>query len=159
MKLSTRGRYAVMAMADIANMSSDDPVTLSEIAERQEISLAYLEQLFAKLKKWSLVESVRGPGGGYVLARAAEEIRIADIVMAVDEGLSVTRCEQFSPKGCVGGTRCLTHDLWEELGRQIHVFLAAVSLSDVVHKRVLGMAAPVARPSTGDVAPERALEA
>ena len=159
MKLSTRGRYAVMAMADIAHRGTEDPVTLSEIAESQEISLAYLEQLFAKLRKWSLVESVRGPGGGYVLARPAEEIRIADIVMAVDEALSVTRCEQHSPKGCVGGTRCLTHDLWEELGRQIHVFLAAVSLSDVVEKRVLGMAAPVTRPAAAGPAPERALEA
>lgn len=147
MKLSTRGRYAVMAMADIAHYSRAKPVSLSDIAERQDISLAYLEQLFAKLRRGALVESVRGPGGGYLLARAAEEIRVADIIMAVDEPLKVTRCEEFSPKGCVGGTRCLTHDLWEELGRQIHVFLAAVSLADVVNRRVLGLAAPVCSPA------------
>lgn len=149
MKLSTRGRYAVMALADIAHHSSGKPVSLGDIASRQDISLAYLEQLFAKLRKGALVESVRGPGGGYKLARQAAEIRIADIVMAVDEPLKVTRCEEYSPKGCVGGTRCLTHDLWEELGRQIHVFLAAVSLADVINKRVLGMAASVVSPAAG----------
>lgn len=148
MKLSTRGRYAVMAMADIAHHSTGAPVSLSDIAERQDISLAYLEQLFAKLRKGALVDSVRGPGGGYLLAREAQDIRVADIIMAVDEPLKVTRCEEFSPKGCIGGVRCLTHDLWEELGRQIHVFLAAVSLADVVNKRVLGMAAPVVAPAT-----------
>ncbi len=148
MKLSTRGRYAVMAMADIAHHSTGAPVSLSDIAERQDISLAYLEQLFAKLRKGALVDSVRGPGGGYLLAREAQDIRVADIIMAVDEPLKVTRCEEFSPNGCIGGVRCLTHDLWEELGRQIHVFLAAVSLADVVNKRVLGMAAPVVAPAT-----------
>ena len=156
MKLSTRGRYAVMALADIAFHSTGEPVTLGDIAQRQDISLAYLEQLFAKLRKGELVESVRGPGGGYKLARAAEDIRVADIVMAVDEPLKVTRCEEFSPKGCIGGTRCLTHDLWEELGRQIHVFLAAVSLADVVNKRVLGMSAPVSSPSVSVAAPQHA---
>lgn len=156
MKLSTRGRYAVMALADIAHHSSGEPVTLGEIAARQDISLAYLEQLFAKLRRGALVDSVRGPGGGYKLARAADDIRIADVIMAVDEPLKVTRCEEFSPKGCVGGTRCLTHDLWEELGRQIHVFLAAVSLADVVNKRVLGMAAPVVSPAAGQPADRRA---
>lgn len=147
MKLSTRGRYAVMALADIAHNSSGEPVTLGEIAGRQDISLAYLEQLFAKLRRGALVESVRGPGGGYRLARSADDIRVADIIMAVDEPLKVTRCEEYSPRGCVGGTRCLTHDLWEELGRQIHVFLAAVSLADVINKRVLGMSAPVVSPA------------
>ena len=93
MKLSTRGRYAVMALADIAHNSSGEPVSLGDIAERQDISLAYLEQLFAKLRKGALVDSVRGPGGGYRLSREPEEIRIADIVMAVDEPLKVTRCE------------------------------------------------------------------
>ena len=157
MKLSTRGRYAVMAMADIAHHSSGEPISLSDIAERQDISLAYLEQLFAKLRKGAIVDSVRGPGGGYLLARPAEDIRVADIIMAVDEPLKVTRCEEFSPKGCVGGVRCLTHDLWEELGRQIHVFLAAVSLADVVNKRVLGMAAPVVAPSAGAQTADRAV--
>ncbi len=143
MKLSTRGRYAVMAMADIAHYSAGDPIPLAEIAERQNISLAYLEQLFLGLRKGGLVDSVRGPGGGYRLARPADEIRIADIVFAVDESLKVTRCDDSSPMGCLPNGRCLTHDLWEELGRQIHIFLASVSLGDVINKRVLGLAQPV----------------
>lgn len=144
MRLSTKGRYAVMAMADLAGHEGGTrPVSLAEIAKRQEISLSYLEQLFAKLRKGGLVKSVRGPGGGYRLSRPAAEMRIADIVLAVDEPLSATRCEPGSPKGCTGTTtRCVTHDLWEELGRQIHVFLASVSLADVVERRVLGRAKP-----------------
>lgn len=142
MKLSTRGRYAVMAMADLASREARaGPVSLGEIAESQEISLSYLEQLFAKLRKGGLVVSVRGPGGGYRLSRAAGELRVADIILAVDEPISTTRCQAGSPKGCTGtSARCLTHDLWEELGRQIHVFLSSVSLADVVEKRVLGTA-------------------
>jgi Rrf2 family iron-sulfur cluster assembly transcriptional regulator len=141
-KLSTKGRYAVMAMADLASRETKaGPVSLGEIAESQEISLSYLEQLFAKLRKGGLVVSVRGPGGGYRLSRAPSELRVADIILAVDEPISTTRCKAGSPKGCTGTTaRCLTHDLWEELGRQIHVFLASVSLADVVEKRVLGCA-------------------
>ncbi len=142
MRLSTKGRYAVMAMADLAaNDGGAKPVSLAEIARRQEISLSYLEQLFAKLRKGDLVKSVRGPGGGYRLARPAGELRIADIILAVDEPITATRCREGSPKGCTGtGGRCVTHDLWEELGRQIHVFLSSVSLADVVEKRVLGRA-------------------
>ncbi|HEV2562298.1 MAG TPA: Rrf2 family transcriptional regulator [Rhizomicrobium sp.] len=142
MKLSTKGRYAVMAMADLAaHDGGAKPVSLAEIARRQEISLSYLEQLFAKLRKGNLVKSVRGPGGGYRLARPAGELRIADIIIAVDEPISATRCKEGSPKGCTGTSgRCVTHDLWEELGRQIHVFLSSVSLADVVEKRVLGRA-------------------
>lgn len=142
MKLSTKGRYAVMAMADLAaNDGGAKPVSLAEIARRQEISLSYLEQLFAKLRKGNLVKSVRGPGGGYRLARPAGELRISDIILAVDEPISATRCREGSPKGCTAaGGRCVTHDLWEELGRQIHVFLSSVSLADVVEKRVLGRA-------------------
>lgn len=142
MRLSTKGRYAVMAMADLAAQETpSSPVSLAEIAKRQEISLSYLEQLFAKLRRGQLVKSVRGPGGGYRLARPADEIRVADIIVAVDEPLTATRCESGSPKGCTGtSSRCVTHDLWEELGRQIHVFLASVSLADVVEKRVLGRA-------------------
>lgn len=142
MKLSTKGRYAVMAMADLASREAKaGPVALCEIAESQEISLSYLEQLFAKLRKGGLVVSVRGPGGGYRLSRAPGELRVADIILAVDEPISATRCKPGSPKGCTGtNARCLTHDLWEELGRQIHVFLASVSLADVVEKRVLGSA-------------------
>ncbi|HEX4080602.1 MAG TPA: Rrf2 family transcriptional regulator [Rhizomicrobium sp.] len=142
MKLSTKGRYAVMAMADLARRQPEcGPVSLGEIAESQEISLSYLEQLFAKLRKGGLVVSVRGPGGGYRLSRAASELRVADIILAVDEPITATRCKPGSPKGCTGTTtRCLTHDLWEELGRQIHVFLSSVSLADVVERKVLGRA-------------------
>jgi Rrf2 family transcriptional regulator, iron-sulfur cluster assembly transcription factor len=143
-RLSTKGRYAVMAMADLAgHEGATRPVSLAEIAKRQEISLSYLEQLFAKLRKGGLVKSVRGPGGGYRLSRPATDVRIADIILAVDEPMTATRCEAGSPKGCTGTTtRCVTHDLWEELGRQIHVFLSSVSLADVIEKRVLGRAKP-----------------
>ncbi|WP_439580335.1 Rrf2 family transcriptional regulator [Elioraea sp.] len=145
MRLSTRGRYAVMAMADLAARTlqapNGKPVTLAEIAARQGISLSYLEQLFGRLRRAGLVLSARGPGGGYRLAYPAAETRIADIVLAVDEPIRATRCAIGSPKGCLGGrSRCLTHDLWEELGNQIHLFLASVSLEDVVAKRVLGRA-------------------
>jgi Rrf2 family iron-sulfur cluster assembly transcriptional regulator len=141
-KLSTKGRYAVMAMADLASRTADaGPVSLGDIAGRQDISLSYLEQLFAKLRRGGLVISVRGPGGGYQLSRPASELRVADIILAVDEPISATRCKTGSPKGCTGtASRCLTHDLWEELGRQIHVFLSSVSLADVVERRLLGRA-------------------
>jgi len=152
MRLSTKGRYAVMAMADLAGHvpgSSDPsgtetkPVALADIAERQDISLSYLEQLFAKLRRSGLVTSVRGPGGGYRLSRPSTELRIADIIVAVDEPIAATRCKTGSAKGCTKtGARCVTHDLWEELGQQIHVFLSSVSLADVVEKRVLGRARP-----------------
>jgi Rrf2 family iron-sulfur cluster assembly transcriptional regulator len=141
MRLSTRGRYAVMAMVDLAKHSAGRPVCLGEIAERQEISLSYLEQLFAKLRKTGLVKSVRGPGGGYLLAFPAGETRIADIILAVDEPIRATRCSPGSPAGCkLDKSRCLTHDLWEELGNQIHLFLSSVSLADVCERRVLGAA-------------------
>ncbi len=144
MRLSTKGRYAVMAMADLAgNEGASKPVSLAEIAKRQEISLSYLEQLFAKLRRGGLVKSVRGPGGGYRLSRPSGEVRIADIILAVDEPITATRCHPGSPMGCTGtATRCVTHDLWEELGRQIHVFLSGVSLADVVEKRILGRTRP-----------------
>jgi Rrf2 family iron-sulfur cluster assembly transcriptional regulator len=143
-RLSTKGRYAVMAMADLAgHEGATRPISLAEIAERQEISLSYLEQLFAKLRRGGLVRSVRGPGGGYRLSRQAVDVRVADIILAVDEPISATRCKSGSPIGCTGTTtRCVTHDLWEELGRQIHVFLSSVSLADVVERRVLGRAQP-----------------
>jgi len=141
MKLSTKGRYAVMAMADLANVTHDRPVALALIAERQEISLSYLEQLFARLRRAEIVRSVRGPGGGYRLARPADDIRVSDIILAVDEPIQTTRCQPGSPEGCRRNkSRCLTHDLWEELGRQIHLFLSAISLADVCAGRVLGAA-------------------
>ena len=135
MKLSTKGRYAVMAMADLAHHSNGRPVALAEVADRQEISLSYLEQLFGRLRRGGLVSSVRGPGGGYMLARSAGEMRIADIILAVDEPIKATRCTPgcHSHKG-----RCLTHDLWEELGNQIYLYLSSVTLADVCERRVLG---------------------
>jgi Rrf2 family iron-sulfur cluster assembly transcriptional regulator len=138
-KLSTKGRYAVMAMVDLARCGNGHPVSLSEIAEREEISLPYLEQLFAKLRRSGLVKSVRGPGGGYLLARDADDTRIADIIVAVDEPLHAVRCKPGAAIGCRGDrSRCLTHDLWEELSNQIHLFLSSVSLGDVCARRVLG---------------------
>jgi len=140
-KLSTRGRYAVMAMVDLARHGEGRPVSLAEIAERQEISLSYLEQLFAKLRKGGLVRSVRGPGGGYLLAQHRDETRIADIILAVDEPIHAVRCTPGEAIGCRGDrSRCLTHDLWEELSNQIHLYLSSVSLGDVCEKRVLGTA-------------------
>jgi Rrf2 family transcriptional regulator, iron-sulfur cluster assembly transcription factor len=139
MRLSTKGRYAVMAMVDLAQHSGGDPVSLAEIAERQEISLSYLEQPFAMLRKSGLVKSVRGPGGGCLLANNRSETRVADIILAVDEPIRATRCAPRAPVGCRGNrTRCLTHDLWEELGNQIHLFLSSVSLADVCEHSVLG---------------------
>jgi Rrf2 family transcriptional regulator, iron-sulfur cluster assembly transcription factor len=137
-RLSTKGRYAVMAMCDLAQHSGG-PVALAEIAERQEISLSYLEQLFAMLRKAGLVKSVRGPGGGYLLGYDCGEIRVADVILAVDEPIRATRCAPGAPVSCRGNhTRCLTHDLWEELGNQIHLYLNSVSLADVCERRILG---------------------
>ena len=133
MKLSTKGRYAVMALVDLAAQESALPVTLADIADRQEISLSYLEQLFAKLRRGGLVKSVRGPGGGYLLARPAAETRISEIILAVDEPIRATRCTPGQPFGCRSNkSRCLTHDLWEELGNQIYLYLSSVTLADVV---------------------------
>lgn len=141
MKLSTKGRYAVMAMVDLASYADDKPVALADVAERQDISLSYLEQLFGKLRKAGLVNSVRGPGGGYLLAYGPDDTRVSDIIVAVDEPIQTTRCTPGSPTGCQADrARCLTHDLWEELGNQIHMYLSSVSLQDVVDKRVLGTA-------------------
>jgi Rrf2 family transcriptional regulator, iron-sulfur cluster assembly transcription factor len=145
MKLSTKGRYAVMALADIALHASRGPVALATVAERQDISLDYLEQLFLKLRKAGLVDSARGPGGGYRLARDAEDIRISEIVLAVDEPLQVTRCIGDAIEGCTHGEKCLTHDLWSALGRQIYGFLSAVTLGDVVNRRNLALQASIRR--------------
>lgn len=134
-----------MAMADLAARQTDggaepEPVSLAEIAQAQLLSLAYLEQLFGSLRRAGLVASARGPGGGYRLARPAAAIAVADIVDAVDEPIRATRCDEGSP-GCLAGQRCLTHDLWFELGAQIRLFLAHTSLADVVAGQVLGRAA------------------
>ena len=138
MRLSTKGRYAVMAMADLARRQSDAvrAVALADIATRQEISLSYLEQLFARLRRKGLVQSSRGPGGGYRLAREATQTSIADIVHAVDEPLRATRCAERG-KGCMlKGERGLTHDLWADLGDRIEDYLGSVSLADVVSGRL-----------------------
>ena len=114
-------------------------MALADVADRQDISLSYLEQLFGKLRKAGLVKSVRGPGGGYLLAHGPTDTRVADIIMAVDEPIQTTRCTPGSPQGCQADrARCLTHDLWEELGNQIYLYLSSVSLEDVVEKKVLG---------------------
>ena len=160
MRLSTKGRYAVMAMVDLANHSQGNPVALADIAERQEISLSYLEQLFARLRKGGLVKSVRGPGGGYLLAFPAESTRISDIILAVDEPIRTTRCSLGSPSGCrVNRSRCLTHDLWEELGNQIHRYLSSVTVADVCERRVLGSSRlPAAEPADAQPGQELAAE-
>jgi Rrf2 family iron-sulfur cluster assembly transcriptional regulator len=152
MQLSTRGRYAVMAMVDLAMRQTlgceCGPICLAEIAARQKLSQAYLEQLFGKLRRAGLVDSARGPGGGYRLARSSDAMPIADIIAAVDEPIHATRCESGSA-GCIEGVgdegpiRCQTHDLWDELGRQIQLFLQGVTLADVVAGRVLGRAVPL----------------
>ena len=129
-----------MAMVDLAGCQDRGPVKLADIAERQELSLSYLEQLFARLRRAGLVRSVRGPGGGYLPCRGRAEVTIADIVMAVDEPIRATRCTIDDGPGCRSDNRrCQTHDLWEELGNQIYLFLNTVTLEDVLHGRVAGM--------------------
>lgn len=133
MRLTTRGRYAVTAMLDLALHSQSRPVSLAEIAERQTISLSYLEQLFSRLRKAGLVDSVRGPGGGYLLVGQADLVCVADIIKAVNESIDSTNC---GGKGdCQGGSICLTHNLWDDLSRQINDFLSGISLADLVAKR------------------------
>lgn len=139
MKLNAKGRYAVMAMADLAMMKGDGPTSLAEIASRQHISLSYLEQMFARLRRGELVRSVRGPGGGYMLARGAGEITIADIVGAVSDVVGPRRCRPTDPASCRGSSeRCLTHDLWEQLDQRIGAYLGSVTLEDVCSGRVAG---------------------
>jgi Rrf2 family transcriptional regulator, iron-sulfur cluster assembly transcription factor len=136
-KLSTKGRYAVMAMVDLARHAQAKPVSLSDIASRQEISLSYLEQLFARLRRAELVKSVRGPGGGYRLAKTSADTRVSEIILAVDEPIKATRCTEMGAAGCrADRSKCLTHDLWEELGNQIHSFLSSVSLHDVLERKL-----------------------
>lgn len=127
-----------MALADLASQGRPGPVTLYDIAERQDISLSYLEQLFAKMRRRDLVKSVRGPGGGYLLARDPSEMPISDIVLAVDEPAAGSRCTPTQPMNCRDSeVRCLTHDLWEELGNQMYSYLSSVTLEDVIKQRIL----------------------
>ncbi len=133
MRLTTKGRYAVTAMLDLAIHHDRGPVTLADIANRQGISLSYLEQLFAQLRKRGLVRSFRGPGGGYRLGRPAVEIAVVDVIGAVDESVDATRCGGM--ENCQGDARCLTHDLWHDLSKQIHDFLGGIDLGQLVERR------------------------
>lgn len=133
MRLTTKGRYAVTAMLDLALNAGQGPVCLGDISRRQEISLSYLEQLFARLRRRGLVTSVRGPGGGYRLRRAPGQIHIAQIIDAVDETYEATACEGRG--GCQRvGEICITHDLWDDLSQQIHAFLSAITLAELVDR-------------------------
>jgi Rrf2 family iron-sulfur cluster assembly transcriptional regulator len=132
MKLTTKGRYAVTAMLDLALRYDKGAVTLADIAKRQGISLSYLEQLFAKLRRSGLVDSVRGPGGGYTLAMEPAKISVAEIIVAINENIDATRCG--GEKNCHGDETCLTHQLWEDLSIRIHEFLNGITLGDLVTK-------------------------
>jgi Rrf2 family iron-sulfur cluster assembly transcriptional regulator len=130
MRLTTKGRFAVTAMLDLALNGGSGPVTLAGISQRQSISLSYLEQLFGKLRRHTLVESVRGPGGGYTLAREPDKLSVADIVTAVDEPLDATQCG--GKENCQEERRCMTHDLWATLNEKMYEYLDSVKLSDLV---------------------------
>ncbi|HAF53642.1 MAG TPA: Fe-S cluster assembly transcriptional regulator IscR [Thauera sp.] len=134
MRLTTKGRFAVTAMIDLASRQADGPVTLAGIAERQKISLSYLEQLFGKLRRHDLVSSVRGPGGGYRLARDIAAITVADIIIAVDEPLDATQCG--GKENCHDAHRCMTHDLWANLNKRMYAYLDSVTLDALVNRRV-----------------------
>jgi len=139
MRLTTKGRFAVTAMVDLAMRQTRGPVTLAAISERQHISLSYLEQLFGKLRRRKLVSSVRGPGGGYRLAQPMQSITVADIVIAVDEPLDATQCG--GKENCADDKRCMTHELWATLNKKMHEYLSSVSLADLVAQQA---ARPVA---------------
>ncbi len=133
MRLTTKGRYAVTAMLDLALHAGSSPVALADISERQGISLSYLEQLFAKLRRKKLITSVRGPGGGYCLGRDTGDIGVADVIDAVDESVDATRCQGTG--GCHSGHTCLTHHLWCDLSEQIHTFLSGITLQDLMARQ------------------------
>ena len=135
MRLTAKGRYAVTAMLDLAVHDHRGPISLADISDRQGISLSYLEQLFAKLRRQDLVESVRGPGGGYRLSRPADEIYVAQIVDSVDENVDATKCSGRAD--CQGGEKCLTHELWSDLSDQIHQFLNGIDLASLIEKRTV----------------------
>jgi Rrf2 family transcriptional regulator, iron-sulfur cluster assembly transcription factor len=138
MRLTTKGRFAVTAMIDLAMRQGRGPVTLSGISERQSISLSYLEQLFGKLRRHEIVESIRGPGGGYSLARRADKVTVADIIIAVDEPLDATLCgskDHCNGSGAENGGRCMTHDLWATLNEKMVDYLDSVSLQDLVDQQ------------------------
>ena len=133
MKLNTKGRYAVMALADIAKFDNSAPVSLRDISLRQGISLLYLEQIFSKLKKENLVQSIRGVNGGYILSKKPEQIKLANIFSAVQEDIKTVQCKKESKKGCNGKfTKCITHNLWDELENHINHFFEKKSLKDLI---------------------------
>lgn len=132
MRLSTKGRYAVTAMMDLAIHYGQGPVTLADISENQDISLSYLEQLFARLKKHNLVEGLRGPGGGYRLSRRPDAISVADVITAIGEGIDATLCA--GGEDCQDGEQCLTHELWSRLGQEIYDFLNGITLASFLEK-------------------------
>ena len=137
MKLTSKGRYAVMAMADLAKNKVKDPTSLAEISLRQGISLSFLEQLFLRLKKNDLVKSTRGPRGGYTLSRAPEEIKLLSIIQAVDEKIKTVKCKKSSKKGCNGKSiKCITHNLWDDLETHINKFFEDNTLNDILFKEV-----------------------
>tara|TARA_B100000700_G_C14937380_1_gene805057 strand:- start:519 stop:953 length:435 start_codon:yes stop_codon:yes gene_type:complete len=134
MKLTSKGRYAVMAMADLAKYKAQKPINLTEISLRQGISLSFLEQLFLKLKKNNLVVSARGPNGGYILSKEPSEIKLSSIINAVDEKIKTVKCKRESKKGCNGkAVKCITHDLWDELENHINTFFEKNTLKDIVY--------------------------
>ena len=139
MRLTTKGRYAVTAMLDLALHGDEGPVSLADISSRQDISLSYLEQLFARLRRQKLVVSVRGPGGGYRLSRGRDQVFISEVVDAVNESLDTTRCKNQGD--CQKGEKCLTHHLWSDLSDQIHGFLSEISLADLMKKREIQIVA------------------
>ena len=140
MKLTTKGRYAVMAMADLASFQNGKPVSLNDISLRQNISLSYLEQLFAKLKNGRLVKSVRGPSGGYILDKNPKEIKLSNIIFAVDEKVKTLNCKKDSKNGCNGkNTKCITHNLWDDLEQHINAFFENKSLSDLLKQNNRGV--------------------
>ena len=133
MKLTNKGRYAVMAMADLASYASNGPISLTEISIRQNISLAYLEQIFIKLKENKLVRSSRGASGGYILDKPASEIKLSNIIFAVDEEVKILKCKKSSKKGCTNrSTKCITHNLWDQLDQHINGFFEKIKLQDLV---------------------------
>ncbi|MBO1256496.1 Fe-S cluster assembly transcriptional regulator IscR [Alteromonas sp. 5E99-2] len=132
MKLTSKGRYAVTAMLDVALHGQQNPVSLADISDRQEISLSYLEQLFSRLRKEKLVHSIRGPGGGYRLGRAASDIAVGEVIRAVDESVDATRCQ--GQADCQNGERCLTHSLWQQLSNRITEFLNSITLGELMEQ-------------------------
>ena len=135
MKLTSKGRYAVMAMADLAKINANQPTSLTEISLRQGISVSFLEQIFLKLKKNNLVQSSRGPTGGYLLSKSPDEIKLSSIIQAVDEKIKTVGCKKESKKGCTGKSiKCITHNLWDDLENHINSFFEKNTLSDIIFK-------------------------